>query len=126
MKRSSQKKGKDTETAPLNQMQNTTNPSILKRRSATLIDKLLIHLQKNIPYLIDENLIRQHYSYVNQLKHIKLTVLTDPRYPHQIVQKKLDNLFLRDNQIKGASVDFIFRELKNNPENFNPNVRGLF
>lgn len=98
----------------------------MKNNTIVLIDRLINDLQRNTPYLINSNEIRQHSSYINQLNHIKKTVLADPRYPHLIVQQKMDDLFSRDKQIKGASADFLFSELKNNPENFNPNVRAIF
>ncbi len=98
----------------------------MKNNTIVLIDRLINDLQQVTSYLINTNEIRQHSSYINQLKHIKKTVLADPRYPHLIVQNKIDDLFSRDNQIKGASADFLFSELKNNIKNFNPNVRAIF
>lgn len=109
-----------------NQFKDTIKDSFFKNNTLTLIDKLITDLQRNRSYLINDNEIRWHNSYINQLTQIKRTVLIDPRYPHKIVQQIIDNLFLEDNQIKGVSVDFLFTDIKNNPKNFTPNVRALF
>lgn len=124
------KKEKGTYKAPndpvKNQLQFNKKDTPHKKNSAYLIDRLLSDLYRNLTFLINENQIRYHQSYINQLNHIKQVVLTDPRFKYQIVQNYIDNLYLRDNQIKGVRCDFMFNELQNDPQNFNPNAKGIF
>jgi hypothetical protein len=97
-----------------------------KENSIILIDRITTQILRDQSYLVDDHQIRQYEYYISALNQIKRSVLIDPRYPHQIVQNKIDDIHSRDKQIKGASVDLLFNEIKNNLENFNPNVRAIF
>jgi len=117
---------KSTPDSVKNQVQYTKKGSIYKENSIILIDRLISTISRDQAYLIDENQIMQFDSYIRFIQQIRQSVLIDPRYPHQIAQKIMDNMFSRDNQITGASVDFDFCQLKNNLENYVPHVRPLF
>lgn len=128
MKNQKKEKGTNNSTpdSVKNQVKYNENHLKFKENSVILINRLLSDLSRGKDHLTDEYQIRRYESYLKQLNQIKRSVLIDPRYPHQIVQNIIDYMYSLDNQIKGVSVPFLFSDIKNNLENFNPDARAIF
>lgn len=130
MKSNSTQKEKGTLKVPnsnsvKNQAQFTKKNHSFKDTSLTLVNKLIIELEKSLAFQVDDHSIRWINSILGKLKHLKRTILIDPRFKWTQAQNLIDLLYLEDNQIKIFTIEIDIKELKNNPEKYIPNVRGF-
>lgn len=119
------KKEKGTVNSTLDSVKNQLQVNKYKTNSLQLIQKI----EKNLIDLkfesIDSNQLRLTNNTLSFVSLLKGTMLKDPRYPYQVIQSAIDELYSRDNQILGVTLRILFKEIKNNLKNFNPNVKGI-
>ncbi|WP_111708934.1 hypothetical protein [Lutibacter citreus] len=95
----------------------------IKKNSLALIDQLLLNLNQDITFILDQNTKRQYTNYINELKHIRNSVKADPRFPYQIIQNQIDYQLRTDKFLKVFHVDLHLDGLINN-DFFTPIVHG--
>ena len=112
-----------TDKKHLNQ-RSINKKSIFKENSLKLIETIKTNVLRDMSYLTEENQLRQYNSYILLLDQIRQSLLIDPRYPHLILQEKIDDLYRRTNgELKEYIITFSVNELIHK-ENFNPVVYG--
>lgn len=95
-----------------------------KQSSLRLVSILENNISRDLNYSINEHQIRQYKSYLTLLKQIKNQITLDPRYPHLILQNRIDEIFRKSNgNLKEFIIMFSVNELINK-ETFNPIVYG--
>ncbi|MCD8448480.1 hypothetical protein G1J88_01170 [Tenacibaculum dicentrarchi] len=90
-----------------------------------LADKFDENLHRRYNSLTDYFLIRENEALINQFLNIKRLINKDPRFPWQIIQNNIDELYERDNSLSGVRIEILFEDLKADKNQFNPKMYGI-
>ncbi|CAL2085585.1 hypothetical protein [Tenacibaculum dicentrarchi] len=90
-----------------------------------LVDKFDENLYRRYNSLTDYFLIRENEALINQFSNIKRLLNKDPRFPWQIIQNNIDELYKRDNSLLGVRIEILFEDLKTDKNQFNPKMYGI-
>lgn len=120
------KKEKGTINSTQDSVKNHVQVTKYKTNSLQLVQTLEKSLNDLRFETIDDNTLRIVSNCLYKIFLLKGAIKKDPRFPYQIIQNRIDEMYNKDNQIIGAAANLIFSDLKYNLENYNPNVRAIF
>ncbi len=120
------KKEKGTINSTQDSVKNHVQVTKYKTNSLQLVQTLEKNLNDLKFETNDDNILRIVSNSLSKIFQLKGVIKKDPRFPYQIIQNKIYEMYNEDTQITGATVDFIFKDLKYNLINYNPNVRAIF